>query len=266
MSRLSDTFDEKFFFGEVNRFSGSGGELLVKGRGNERGPPTRIEVGDRLIGIGITHTIESMSRPPGPDSFRATNRIDRPCKMAKRGFEADTKTKIQDGYHFTFKPLEPVEFAELVENVSNGAVKMDGHRIPKGTMVASYLDDNPAYSLERGANSPGTNWEAVARGEPHWYVGVGKPDDFWEAFFPTDDISMLTAMPPWMRAGTITFGLSLLSGSPVDTRLEQVSSAGITRRSTSHDFCLSGSVVGTAGLRTEFPIGLRTEIIFKPVR
>lgn len=264
MSRLSDSFDKKFFFGEVNRFSGSGGELLIKGTGNEKGPATRIEVGDRLIGIGITHMVESLGRPPGPDSFHATNRIERPCKMAKRAFEADSKVQTADGYHFKFKPLEPNEFAALVTKVSNGAVKLDGHRIPKGTMVASFLDEDPDFSLER--RSPGANWAAVAKGEPHWYVGVGKSDDFWEAFFPTDDIGILTAMPPWVKAGTINFGLSLLPGSPVETRLERVSAGGITRRSTSHDFCLSGAVVGTAGLRTEFPIGLRTEIIFKPVK
>ncbi|MCW5693566.1 MAG: hypothetical protein KIT48_14495 [Pseudolabrys sp.] len=266
MSRLSDSFEEKFFFGEVNRFSGSGGEVLVKGSGNERNPATRIDIGDRLIGVGITHTIESMSRTPGPDSFHATNRINRPTKAAARAFQAVSKTRTSDGYQFGFAPLEPGEFAELAARVSNGAAKLDGRRIPKGTMIASFLDADTSYSLERRGDAPADGWAALTKGEPHWYVGVGKPEDFWEAFFPSDDIGVLTAMPPWVRAGTINFGLSLLPGSAVETRLERVPAAGITRRATSHDFCLSGAVVGTGGLRTDFPIGLRTEIIFKPVK
>lgn len=266
MSSLSDAFDAKYFLGEINRFSGSGGELLVKGAGNESAPPTRIDIGDRLIGIGVTHTIESMSRAPGPDSFNATNRPNGPVKMAARAFQAVEKTKTSDGFSFGFAPLEPSDFIELVSRVSGGAAKLEAGSIPKGTMIASFLDANTAYTLSKEADSPRSNWTALTQGERHWCVGVGKPDDFWEAFFPADDIGVLTAMSPWVRVGTINFGLSLLPGSTVATKLEPVSSLGLTRRSTMHDFCLSGAVVGTAGIRSEFPIGLRTEILFKPLK
>ena len=38
-------FQDKFFIGELNRFSGSGGEILVKGSKNLAAPATRIDVG-----------------------------------------------------------------------------------------------------------------------------------------------------------------------------------------------------------------------------
>lgn len=73
MATSPKPFEDNFFFNELNRIVGSGGEILLKGSQNASAPRTRMDVGDRLIGIGVTHMVESLSRPPGPDSFRAVN-------------------------------------------------------------------------------------------------------------------------------------------------------------------------------------------------
>jgi len=56
--------EDNFFYNETNRFVGSGGEILHK-KDQSRGPQlTKMEVGDILIGISITHLIETLGRPP----------------------------------------------------------------------------------------------------------------------------------------------------------------------------------------------------------
>jgi hypothetical protein len=263
MSELSRAFERMFFFNEVNRFVGSGGEVLVKSPKKKRGSSsTRIEIGDRLVGIGVTHLIESLSRPPGPASFRATSEQE---KMAARAFEVTAKKKVGKEYRFGFSPLSPENFSSLIEQVSGGSSRIEPTSIPKGTMVLSFLDANRQYSLQTHSGSPGTNWRQVTSAERHWCVGIGKSSDFWESRFPSDDIGILSHLPPWPRIGTINFGLSLLNGSEAMLRLEPVPFQRDTGETTTHDFCMFGSAVGTQGLETPFPIGLRTEIVFKPL-
>lgn len=266
MSVLSNAFHNLFFYNEINKFSGSGGELLVKGAGNASAPSSRIDVGDRLVGIGVAHTVESLSRTPGPDSYRATNSPAPMPKIAARAFQVSNKTRDPSGFSFDFEPLPANDFSTLVEQVSHGAVKLAPETIPPKTMVLSFLDLNPTYTLESISGSPGENWLRSTRGERHWCVGIGKDTDFWAAKFPVDDISLLPQIPTWTKIGSINFGLSLLPGSPSPVALEPVPGAHPSGVATTHDFSLFGTVVGTQGLNTAFPIGLRTEIIFKPLR
>lgn len=254
-------FEKRFFHGEVNRFVGSGGEQLIKGPENCDAPPTRIDVGDRLIGIGIAHYVESLSRPPGPGTFRSFSDN---MKMAARAFMVKDKRQVLEGFHFDLAPLSPDEYSALITRVSNGAVRIAPATIPEGTMVISFLDAAPTYSLQTFSNSPAANWERATKGERHWNVGVAGPDDFWEAQFPSDDIAALTQMPSSMKVGTIRFGLSLLSGSHTGSRFQPVPCMRQSGKTSMHQFCLSGHVVGTQGLNTPFPIGLRTEIVFHP--
>ena len=264
MSELSESFEKTFFLNEVNKFTGSGGEILVKGEENAKAPATRIDIGDRLIGIGITHAIESMSRTPGPDSFRPLLTPSVPAKVAARVFAVTTKREVGDRFEFSFEPLPPKEYSALVEKVSEGAVRIDPESIPEGTMIVSFLDMNPAYSLNSIAGSPGANWVAATKGERQWNVGIGSDQDYWAASFPSDDIESLTRIPPWVKIGAINFGLSLLPGSQADVKFQPVPHVGPSREPTKHQFFLAGSVVGTEGLDTPFRIGLRTEIMFKP--
>lgn len=258
-------FEENFFYGEVNKFVGSGGEVLIKGEKNADTPPTRIDVGDRLIGIGVTHTVESLSRPPGPDTFRAFNiESGNELKAALRAFEVAKKDRAQDGFDFTLAPLSPTDYSDLIERVSGGSVKIPPESIPVGTMVLSFLDPNPTYTLGTVAGSPGANWAEATKGARHWNVGIGSPTDFWVATFPSDDVGMLSLVPSSTKIGSIRFGLSLLPGSRGVTRLKPVPCVGPSGAMTTHHFCLSGVAVGTQGLDTPFPIGLRTEIIFHP--
>lgn len=259
------TFEDNLFYGEVNRFVGSGGEILVKGEQNKDAPPTRIDVGDRLIGIGVTHLVESLSRTPGPDAFRAMSiesSSDR--KMALRAFEVATKEQVQDGFNLTLAPLSPRDYSELVERVSGGLVKIPVESIPEGTMVLSFLGAFPNYTLRTVPGSPDTNWAEITKGTRHWNVGIGSTTDFWTASFPSDDLSMLSLIPSSTKVGTISFGLSLLPGSKGITNLKRVPCVGRSGTTTTHHFYLSGTAVGTQGLDTPFPIGLRTEIVFHP--
>jgi hypothetical protein len=262
MSELSDAFASKFFFNEVNNLVGSGGEYLIKAKGS-KSPATRIEVGDFFIGVGATHLVESMSRNPGPAAFRLAVG---PAKSAYRAFEIKKKNKSDRGFDFEVGALSAQAYSALLETVSDGAVKIASDSIPHGTMILSFLDNRPTYTLDTTKGSPRANWEAAAKGERHWNVGVGKPDDFWVASLPSDDYSTLSQVPPWTKIGSIQFGLSLLSGSAGTLRLDPSPCVGPTGRTTTHDFCFSGNVVGKQGLDTPFPILMRTEITFRPKR
>ena len=133
-------------------------------------------------------------------------------------------------------------------------------------MIVSFLASDPNYTLQRVSGSPGANWLSATQGERHWNVGFAKPEDFWVANLPSDDIRLLSETPAWVRVGTIRFGLSLLPGSRGAPDLRPVPCLGPSGETTSHQFCLSGFVVGTQGFDTPFPIGLRTEILFHPER
>ncbi|MCC6522373.1 MAG: hypothetical protein IT373_06915 [Polyangiaceae bacterium] len=260
-------FEDNLFYGELNRFSGSGGEVLVKGPNNAGAPATRIDVGDRLIGIGVTHIVETLSRPPGPESFRAMHKESGSVtKFALRAFQVAQKVPGANGFDFGLAPLTPDEFSDLTERVSGGAVRIAPNTIPAGTMILSFLDAAPTYTLKSVAGSPGVNWSAATKGERHWNVGIESPSDFWAASLPSDDIGALALMPSWMTIGTITFGLSLLPQSKGMTNFRPVPCVGPTGTTTTHHFCLSGAATGTQGFDTPFPIGLRTQIIFQPER
>ena len=263
MSTISDAFAKNFFYNEVNNLVGSGGEFLIKGEENKKSPATLIEVGDYFIGIGITHMVESLSRNPGPDAFRA---IAIPAKSAARAFRIVNKEKGDNGFDFKVDALSPQEYSALLARVSDGVVKIAPESIPPGTMILSFLDDHSTYTLEKTNESPGVNWLGTTKGERHWNVGIAGPDDFWVASLPSDDYSGLSQISPSTKIGSIKFGLSLLSGSEGGPSVEPSSSVGPTGKTTTHDFCFSGTLVGTKGLNTSFPIVMRTEITFRPVR
>jgi hypothetical protein len=259
-------FEEALFLGELNRFVGSGGELLIKGSKGANSSSTQMDVGDRLIGIGVTHIVESLSRPPGLDSFHALG-IDANVvpKIALRGFEVIAKQETPSGFDFRFAPLPPEEYSSLVEQVSEGAVRIPAQTIPKGTIILSFLDSNAAYTLRNLANSPSENWIRATTGERHWNVGIGQDMDFWVASFPSDQVGLLNQFPSYMKVGTINFGLSLLSGSNGAVNLEPIECPNPGGGTSKHDFCLNGYAMGTQHVDTPFPIGLRTEIMFHPI-
>lgn len=258
-------FAEAFYFGELNRFVGSGGELLLKSEDAVEAESTRLGVGDRLIGLGITHVVESLSRPPGPESFRAVNLPSNyQMKVAARSLRITDKRETPNGYEFGFEPLAPAEFSNLLASLSDDRVQIAADTIPDGTYVLSILHDGPGYSLASQGDDALT-WEAATTGTRHWNVGVGKPDDFWWAEFPSDDIGLLAILPPHERVGQIRFGLSLLEGSAGAIDLVPVEVSNPFGGTSAHDFCLSGAAVGVLGLTTPFPIGLRTEILFHPL-
>jgi hypothetical protein len=258
-------FEQSFFLGDLNRFVGSGGEVLLKR--DSAGPSSRIDVGDRFIGIGATHLIESLSRPPGPGAVRATTGAAAAApKLALRAFAASAKDPVDDGYRFSFEPLPPDAYAETLAEVSGGAAVIPAETIPEGAIVLSFIDHAGRYTLETIDGSPGANWAAVTSAERHWNVGVATSSDFWTATFPSDDIEALTSLPPSTMVGSIRFGLSLLPDSRTTVRLEPVECESPSGGTSTHDFCLSGTAAGTAEINSPFPIGLRTEIRFRPVK
>lgn len=257
------SFEQRFYEGRLNRFVGSGGEVLLKAE--KDAPSSRMDVGDRLIGIGAAHLIEDLSAPPGPDSFRATTgEADFLVKCAARGFTVTAKNETSSGFDFTFAPFSPKTYADTLETVSGGAVRIAPASIPTGTIILSFIDRTPGYTLRTIEGSPGANWAAVTRGERHWNVGFGKPDDFWQASFPSDDIGALKLIARANTIGAIRFGLSLLDGSTTYTSFETVPCTGPGGEETRHHFCLDGAAAGTLGMDTPFPIGVRTAITFLP--
>lgn len=258
-------FEDAFYYGSLNRFVGSGGEILVKPDGYEGDGATRMEVGDRLFGVGATHLVENMSEPPGPRSFHAINdEAPYVAKIALRGLHVTGAVQTEAGIEFSFEPLSPTEFSRLAAEVSSGGIEIAPETIPKGTYVISILQSELVYSLADSEDRAAV-WTAAASGERHWNVGVGKDDDFWWARFPTDDVGLLTEIPPYERVGEVRFGLSMLEGSRHIVDLEPVEITNPYGTTSSHDFCLSGTAAGVAGLATAFPIGLRTEILFHPI-
>jgi hypothetical protein len=223
-----------------------------------------MDVGDRLIGIGLTHLIESLSRPPGLDSFRAIFDAD-VSKVALRAFEVARKEPGPDGIEFSFAPLSPSEYSETLEAVSEGAVRIPAESIPLGTIILSFVDSEPTYTLRAIERSSRENWARATKGQRHWNVGIGDDADFWSATFPSDDIGILPHLPRSAAVGTIRFGLSLLPSSETRLDFERVPWPELSGRTTAHHFCLVGSAAGTNGFATPFPIGLRTEIVCKPV-
>lgn len=256
-------YNRLFFKGQTNRMSGSGGELIVKSKENLRkGRTTVIEPEDILVGIGVTHTIESMTTPPGPRSTRfALGEID---KVAARAFRTVHKERLEQGFAFGFEPLAPKEYSQLLYEASGHECEIDPETIPPGTMILSFIASGSGYTLERSRASPGSNWKAVLSGTRQWNVGCRRPDDFWAARFPSDDVGLLQQIDPWTSIGEIRFGLSLLEGSPGAMEFQPVEAVHPDGRRTKHDFHLSGRVTGTRGLRSDFYIGLRTEIICRP--
>jgi len=264
MSKGPRAFAKSFYLNCVNKMVGSGGETLVKGAKNRGGSQNKIEIGDRLIGIGVTHFIENMEQTPGPNSFT----LGPGPKMAARAFETVSKEEIDGGYSFLFSPLLPTDYSALLEEVSRGTARIPAESIPNGTMIISFIGKGgkgEQYTLRTIDGSPGANWTAVVSGSRQWNVGIGKETDFWAANFPSDDVEYLSDIATWSVVGRIRFGLSLLAGSDSTTKFAPVPCIHPSGRETYHDFCLAGNVVGTRGLVTPFPIGLRTEIICKPV-
>lgn len=257
-------FERRFFFSERNKFVGSGAEVLIKA--DAQSPPTRLDVGDRFIGIGATHFIQALDRPPGPDSLHSTT-IDSgfSVKAALRSIEVANKRQTANGFEFDFAPLRPRVYSETLEAISGGAVRIDPDTIPEGAVVLSFVDPDPTYTLRTLAGSPSANWIAATKGLRHWNVGIATPDDFWWAEFPADDVGVLSSLPPTISVGSIRFGMSLLSGSLTTVELERVSCDHPSGRETQHHFCLEGVATGTAGIDTPFPIGVRTEITFLPI-
>jgi hypothetical protein len=257
-------FSKAFFIGEPNRFIGSGGEVIVKGPGNTGGD-TLIEVGDSLIGIGVTHLVEGLGRTPGPDAFRPlTKSHQEPSKKALRAFQVAEKREVSGGFDFSFKPLAPAVYSALLESVSDAAVSIPAEEIPEGTIILSFLEMESNYTLQRLGESAKENWLRTVAGEKHWCVGIGSEEDFWNASFPSDDVGVLSLLPPYVKVGEIRFGLSLLSKKDERVKFRKVPAIMLGGQTTYHDFCLNGSAAGTAGLNTPFYIGLRTEIVFHP--
>lgn len=267
MTMLSDSFKSRFFYNEINRFSGSGGEFVLRNQDLLLHDPKRIEVGDILIGIGITHIVEAMDRPPGTASFYSLGAAPLgPAKMAMRAFRVAEKEPRNGGFGFNFSYLSPAEYSDAVNVASQGLVVLSPETISEGTVILSFLDSQPTYSLASTEGSPGVNWLELTKGERHWNVGMRDPADFWEAWFPADDVGLLSSLPPWERVGDIRFGLSLLNPELDGLELERLPATRIDGRQSSHHFCLRGAATGVKGINSAFPIGLRTEIIFKPIR
>jgi hypothetical protein len=257
-------FEEGFFSGDMNRFVGSGGEVLLKA--DPDAPPTRMDVEDRLIGIGATHLVENLSVPPGPDAFHAMDaKSGLSAKFAERAFTVTAKEPSEQGFEFSFAPLSPDDYSRTLFQVSHGRVEIPAASIPPGTIILSHIDPAPTYTLKTLANSPGENWYAASKGVRHWNVGIGKPDDFWSASFPSDEVGALAVLLRGNTIGSIRFGLSLLDGSTTVTDLQPVTCVGPSGVETEHQFCLDGMATGTSGVDTPFPIGVLTQIRFRPV-
>ncbi|HVZ38106.1 MAG TPA: hypothetical protein VHI13_02435 [Candidatus Kapabacteria bacterium] len=129
----------------------------------------------------------------------------------------------------------------------------------------SFVDSDPAYTLQTVEGSPGENWMRATKGLRHWNAGIANDSDFWAASFPSDDMSLLPGIPNSMKVGSIRFGLSLLSGGGAGIDFRLVPCINPSGSTTYQQFCLSGYATGTGGLDTPFPIGLRTEILFHPL-
>lgn len=256
--------DGDMFLGERNQMVGSGGELLVKAERNADSPETVIEVGDVLVGIGVNHLVESLDRPPGLEAFRAA-RSDEPQPMALRAMRVKTKRWTATGVAFTFEPLAPTEYSELISKLTDGRASIPAESIPKGTFILSFLDER-LYTVKRLGDTAAENIARVATAERQWNVGVAQETDFWMAEFPSDEISNLSKLTRDTAVGQIRFGLSLLPGSRTTLRFERKAECiGPMGRATLHDFCLSGSAAGVRGFDTAFPIGLKTQIVTFPV-
>lgn len=259
-------FDEAMFLNDLNMIVGSGGEVIVKGPGNLNAPPMRLDVGDRLIGIGITHGIENCSLPPGPDAvvaFIGGGPI-KP-KTALRAFEVTSKIPTVDGFDFGFAPLSSQDYSETLATVTHGKVMIAPETIPLGAVILSFLDpDATSYTLQMIDGSPDENWIRATNGVRYWTVGMANSEDFWAASFPSDDMGMLSSIPRSVRVGSIRFGLSLLSGGDSALTFEAIPYTNPMGGTTHHHFVLSGAATGTLGINTPFPIGLRTEILCRP--
>ncbi len=267
MNQPVKQFENLFFYNQLNRFVGSGGEIIVKGDKNSESSPTKMEIGDILIGVGLTHYVENMSQAPGIETFRPlmASHSDH-VKMALRAFMIKEIHRTDEGFVFNFNPLTPSLYSKTLEKVSGGKIKISPNNIPEGTIILSFIDPEPEYQLSSIKGSPGENWYVVTKGTRHWAVGIGKEDDFWSARFPFDDVDFLTKIPPSKTVGTIKFGLSLLNSSGLESsKFHPVTATRFSGRTSRHQFHLTGAAAGTMGLDTPFPIGLRTEILFNPI-
>jgi hypothetical protein len=258
-------FDLTLYSGELNRIVGSGGELLIKNPANKQGSPTKMEVGDCLIGIGATHFVESLSRPPGLDAFRAMSHenMANERKMAMRAFLISEKNKSDDGFDFRMTPLSPENYSQLLGKVSEGKMNISSATIPSGTMIISFVDAKSKYTLKSAGSSVAPLFANATTGERYWTVGLGKDDDFWEASFPSDDVQFLKMMDSAERVGKIKLGLSLLDFGVYKIRFASIVHTALGKISM-HEFVLNGAAAGTKGLDSPFPIGLRTEIVCRP--
>lgn len=277
--------NDLFFLNEQNLMSGSGGEVHLNDVLSGDDPATpgfdldgtiadpdlggpipphliqRLDVGDRLVGIGVTVRIDGLSS--GDSVFLG---VGNNLKTAARAFVVTGKQPNPGGgFDFIFGPLSPTDFSAAVNEASEGAVTVPAASIPAGTMILSFDDPTPSFTLLNIPGSPGSNWVGATDGARHWNVGVADADDFWAASFPSDDLGLVPLLPPDSLIGSISFGLSLLPGSTGLTSVNPVQCMGPAGL-VEVDFCLAGSVVGTFGVDTPFPIGLRTNITFHPVQ
>ena len=290
------TVNESLFVNKSNKFVGTGGEILINLVLSEDDPTTpefdpdgiladpdldgpipehviqRIDVGDRLVGIGASHTLECLdcSSEQEETIYRLGSKTNN-LKLAVRAFEVVDKVACDNGFNFTFGPLSPEEYSTTIEIASKGAVKIPVTSIPKGTMILSFDDSTPNFILQDIPGSPDRNWVEATNGDRHWNVGIAKSTDFWMSNFVSDDIGLLPFLPDTVATGTIRFGLSFLSGDVGPVCLKPVPCGkpancdGSINPITNNNFCLVGNVVGTSGINTPFPVGLQTEITLNPV-
>ena len=277
------SFGKLLFKNEMNQFVGVGGEVILnitlspddpKTKGldpdgkiadpDDDGPIkshkiVRLDVGDRLAGIGWTTKINCVScRSSGKNVHQIDFSTDH-GKAALRAFQVIDKKLNEDGtYSFKFGPLTPEQYSETIKEASNGAINIPPESIPPGTVILSYIDKTPKFTLKKINGSPKINWIEATNGVRHWNVGIKTDIDFWESRFKTDNVGILEVMPKEYELGQINFGLSVLDGSRGKVKLNKVKSI----HNTEHDFVLEGKAIGTYNSDEAFPIGLQTTITF----
>lgn len=220
----------------LNQLSDNSAESLINAPGTSG---TTVDVGDRLRGIFVIDSIESLGGG-GTTSMLAGSGNNELTGL----FDVTVVGKVNVGsvFFYTFAPT--AGFAAEIGGPANSAV--------------AFYDGGATHDFNRltpACTTTGAGGDceaAVTNGSLLWVAGFGG-DSFWQATAFTDNIANIGAAGSTQIGGFFNIGLDLLvnnSGRLLNTVTCNNPTTGLA--TSGLEFCGSGSLLGTGGASTPY--------------
>jgi hypothetical protein len=244
--------NSQLFVGELNQLSDNSAEVLLNCPAGvctratvPGGADTTVAVGDKLVGILDIKTVEDLTGGGGTHFLGAGTGNNELTAI----FSIEVATKVANGaggFDFTFTPS--TTFASDISVASGNALGTLPASIgaaPAGTMIVAFDDPVTNYSRINPGGLSG-NFASAYGGTLYAYLGFTGANTFWAATAASDDIAVLSAVPPPTAGGTFNLGVNRFPGG-IMLPLSKVACIN-----GPVDVCGSGSILGIGTANTDF--------------